>query len=109
MQPSIAELRAARTLHRWLRRAALAAVPIVGLTSCGDDCTYSPYSAAYTLLADAGPPGAAYGGDQCKAKGRISAVPSPPPSPSYRPQLSTLPTRARRGALHPAAQGEIKA
>src|SRR5207237_10474357 len=24
--------------------------------------------------------------------------------PSYRPQLPTLPTRARRGALHPAAQ-----
>ena len=38
---------------------------------------------------------------QIESQGQISAVPSPPPSPSYRPQL---PERGG-SVLHPAAQG----
>ena len=43
-----------------------------------------------------------------KGQGRIGAVPSPPPSSSYGPQRPILPTKTRRGALHPAAQGQHK-
>jgi hypothetical protein len=32
------EMRAARSLRRWLRRAALSAIPVAGLAGCGKDC-----------------------------------------------------------------------
>jgi len=53
MRLSQPELRAARSLHRWLRRTAIAAIPILGL-SCGDDCVEAPAVGMGTLPADAG-------------------------------------------------------
>ncbi|GAC1596606.1 MAG: hypothetical protein NVS4B10_05720 [Myxococcales bacterium] len=38
MSESPGELSAARSLHRWLRRAALSAIPLAGLAGCGSDC-----------------------------------------------------------------------
>jgi hypothetical protein len=56
MRPSVAELRAARSLHRWLRRTALAALPMVGLSACaGDNCDYtSNHTSTVLLSSDAG-------------------------------------------------------
>jgi len=40
------ELNAARALHRWLRNAALTAIPVFGLAGCGSDCDRSDFSVA---------------------------------------------------------------
>ena len=32
------EMKAARSLRAWLRRASLATIPIAALSGCGDDC-----------------------------------------------------------------------
>ena len=47
MRNSIAELRAARSLHRWLRRAALSAIPIAGLSGCGSQCDRPDYDSSF--------------------------------------------------------------
>ena len=67
MRPSIPELRAARALHRWLRRAALAAVPIVGLTACGDNCEVTPNFRSSSILpaSVAWAPGSVHGSEEC--------------------------------------------
>jgi hypothetical protein len=52
MRNSIAELRAARFLHRWLRRAALSAIPIAGLSGCGSQCDQPDYDLSFFV--DAG-------------------------------------------------------
>src|SRR5438105_5823244 len=54
MLRSIHDATAARVLHRWLRRTALAAIPMVGLSGCGDHCTHIPASLSQSLAADAG-------------------------------------------------------
>jgi hypothetical protein len=43
MRDSIRELSAARNLHRWLRRAALSAIPLAGLAGCGKQCDRPDY------------------------------------------------------------------
>ena len=54
MHPSFPDVLNPQSLHRWLRKTALAAVPILGLTGC-DDCTEtSNYTREGYLPADAG-------------------------------------------------------
>ncbi len=53
MHPSFPDVLNPQSLHRWLRKTALAAVPILGLTGC-DDCTEtSNYTREGYLPADA--------------------------------------------------------
>lgn len=54
MRPSIQELKAARTLHAWLRRVAISAIPIAGLTGCGSSCDKPDWNV--TVSADGGLP-----------------------------------------------------
>jgi hypothetical protein len=55
MGDSIGELSAARALHRWLRRAALSAIPLAGLAGCGGRaCDRPDYDT--TVQVDAGVP-----------------------------------------------------
>ncbi len=54
MRDPARELRAARSLHRWLRRAALSAIPIAGLAGCGSDCNRPDYD--QSAIVDAGVP-----------------------------------------------------
>ena len=49
MRHSIAELRAAGSLHRWLRRAALSAIPIAGLSGCGSQCDQPDYDLSFSV------------------------------------------------------------
>lgn len=52
--PSLPDVLNPQSLHRWLRKTALAAVPILGLTGC-DDCTEtSNYMREGYLPPDAG-------------------------------------------------------
>jgi hypothetical protein len=54
MRDPFQELGAARSLHRWLRRAALSAIPIAGLAGCGSDCNRPDYD--QSAIVDAGVP-----------------------------------------------------
>src|ERR1700704_1323791 len=67
MRSSLPELRAARSLHRWLRRTALAAVPILGLTACGDNCEVTHnYSSTVVLSPSVGwAAGSVHSGSDC--------------------------------------------
>jgi hypothetical protein len=53
MPLSMADFRAARMLHGWLRRTALAAIPMVALSGC-NDCTQTPGSFGGLVPPDAG-------------------------------------------------------
>jgi len=44
MRDVIRQANAARTLHAWLRRVALTAVPLAGLVGCGSDCDLPDYT-----------------------------------------------------------------
>ena len=44
MRDLIRQANAARTLHAWLRRVALTAVPLAGLVGCGSDCDLPDYT-----------------------------------------------------------------
>jgi hypothetical protein len=66
MRDSIGELSAAGALHRWLRRAALSAIPLAGFAGCGRDCDRPDYDT--TVQVDAGVPwasGSQHSPDEC--------------------------------------------
>ena len=43
------EASAARTLHAWLRRVALSAIPIASLAGCGSDCSLPDYETTFQV------------------------------------------------------------
>jgi hypothetical protein len=69
MRRSVHEATAARVLHGWLRRTALAAIPMVGLSGCGNDCTHTPVTLSPFLAADAGWTAASvHGSAECQSR-----------------------------------------
>ncbi len=52
MRDPAQELRAARSLRRWLRRAALTAIPIAGLAGCGSDSCGPDFDQSYSVDGD---------------------------------------------------------
>src|SRR5260370_21750021 len=99
MRDPIRVWRTGTALHRWLRRAAVTAVPLVGLCGCGNDCHDTVgTSSRFVDGGIAWAPGSSHSAVECFHDFR-----NPTPNPCVREPLTRCPV-AVDGGVHISCQ-----